>query len=106
MGIFLKLGGIGGRVTARESHAIAGVVVAEVKFEPEVAAEENCMVEDELVADQPGGNKRGKKRSRKPEGSEPGAIRAVIFEGSVKKSEGHQGQESGIRERGDGPKCS
>ena len=38
-GIFLEFGGIGGGVSSGEAEAVAGVVVAEVKLEPEIVAE-------------------------------------------------------------------
>src|SRR5215472_2740980 len=100
LGIFLKFGWIGGRVPAGEAHAIAGVIVAEVKFEPKVAPKKNGSVEDEFVADQPGRDKRGEERSGKGQRSKPGTISAVVFESGVKKSERHQGKECRIGERG------
>ncbi len=52
--IFFEYHGIGPRMLAAKTHAVAEVVVAQVKFKPEVAAKKNRPPEDALVADQPG----------------------------------------------------
>src|ERR1700687_64137 len=52
--IFFEHRGIGPGMLAAETHAVAEVVVAEVKLKPEVAAKKNRPPEDALVADQPG----------------------------------------------------
>ena len=51
---FFEYRGIGPGMLAAEIQAVDEVVVAQLKFKPEVAAKKNRPPEDAFVADQPG----------------------------------------------------
>src|SRR5260370_21208764 len=97
--IFFELCGIGVGMLSAVTHAVAEVVVAEVKFKPEVAAKENRPVEDDFVADQPGRNERCEKNAGQRHRSEPGPEGAMVHKGRVKKSKRHDAEQSEIGQR-------
>src|SRR5260370_9265846 len=88
-GIFLELRLVVGGMLAAITHAVAVMVVAEVKFKPVVAANKNRAAEDAFVADQPGRNQCGEQRGSKSRGGQPGPEETMVHVSGVKKGKRH-----------------
>ena len=93
-------------MSARITHSIAGVIVAQVKFKPVVASKKNRPPEDALVADQPRRNQRREEHTGKRGGSEPRPEGAVVHKGRVEKAKRHDAKQSRIGERDHRPKSA
>ena len=72
---------------SEEAHAVGVMVVSEVELEPEIAASENEMSEDDPVSDGPGSDDGKEQHSRDDRILEPLAMLFVCAERDVANSE-------------------